>query len=204
VTPAAYAASGGLDRVPRFGSGGDVGFDLPSGRNWNEVTGGTNLDDFIPLGRLSGEQTIAQWRAFNGSGRAFPYLQVRAIALATHPDVRTAHDLAALKLRFLCRDVGSCSTAFRPDTTLGTAPGVPATIVDSTMVRQLGEDRLLSGVTTDAGDKTADQLTWRMRDVFVVKGNYGYDIRLAQTDSDLPADRLADLDQMLATLTFGY
>jgi hypothetical protein len=204
VTPAAYATSGWLAHVPRFGPGGDVGFDIPSGRNWNDAASVNNLDDFIPLGKLSGEQTITQWRGFNGSGRVLTYLQVRAIDLATHPDVKTAQDLAALKMRFLCRDVYSCSTAVQPDTTLGTAPGVPAQIVDSTMVRHLGEVKPLSGLTTDEGNVTGDQLTWKMRDVFVVKGNYGYDIRLAQTDSNLSTERLAELAQMLATLTFRY
>jgi hypothetical protein len=72
------------------------------------------------------------------------------------------------------------------------------------MVRKFGDQKLISGISTDAGDKSADELTWRTRDVFLVKGNYGYDVRLAQTDSDLSTDRLADLDQALATLQFRY
>jgi hypothetical protein len=118
--------------------------------------------------------------------------------------VKTVQDLSALKMRFLCRDVTSCSLTPQPDATVGTAPGVPAAIVDSTMDRSLGETKRLSGLTTDESDKSADRLLWKMRDVFVVKGNYGYDIRLAQVDANLLTDRLADLDQMLATLTFHY
>ena len=200
---AVYAASGLLSHAPQFGASGDVSFDLPSGRNWNDATA-IGLDDLVPLGTLSGEQTIAQWWAFNGTGRVYTFLQAQAIHLATHPDVKTAQDLAALKMRFLCRDVVSCSLSAQQDTIVGTAPGVPAAIVESTMDRELAELKRLSGRTTDAAGKEADRLIWKMRDIFVVKGNYGYDIRLAQTDSSLPADRLAEFDQTLTTLTFRY
>jgi hypothetical protein len=200
---AAYASSGLLTHTPRFGSGGDVSFDVPAGHNWNDATS-TRLEEIVPLGTLTGEQMIAQWWAFNGTGQVYTLLQVQAIHLATHPEVKTAQDLATLKMRFLCRDVVSCTQSAQPATTVGVAPGVPAAIVDSTMDRQLSGLKKLSGLATDAQDKEAEHILWKMRDVFVVKGNYGYDIRLSQADSDLPADRLAELSQMLATLTFRY
>ena len=203
AAPATAAAGGLLSHVPRFGPGGDVSADLPAGRNWNEVSNST-LSDFIPQGTLSGEHVIAQWYAFNGSGREYTFLQIMAIDLAMHSDVTSAHDLSTLKMRFLCRDVTTCSTAIQPDRTVAGAPALTAAVVDSTMERRLGETKRLSGITTDAADEAADYVLWKMRDVFVIWGNYGYDIRLAQTDSDLSSARLADLEQILTTLAFRY
>jgi hypothetical protein len=140
------------------------------------------------------------WRVLTRSGGSYTYLQVKAVALWSHPDVDTAQDLAELKTRFLCRDVSRCTLQAPQQTVLG---GVPATSVDAVLVRQFGEQKSISGVSTDEGDKTADELTWSTRDVFLVKGNYGYNIRLASTDT-LTSRVLADLDQALATLQFYY
>jgi hypothetical protein len=199
----AYAASGTLTHVPQFGAGGDVNFDLPPGRGWSDAMSVTALADLIPQGALQGEQTIAQWRALNTQGGPYTYLQVKAIDLATHPDVTTAQNLADLKMRFVCRDVSSCATTTGGDMTIGVAPGVPATPVDSAAVRKFGDQKQIGGVTQDVADKSVDELMWRTRDVFFVKGNYGYDVRLASTDT-LSTERLADLDRALSTLLFRY
>jgi hypothetical protein len=150
---------------------------------------------------LDNEKPIAQWRMLDRSGGRFTYLQVKTFALWSHPDVDSAQDLADLKMRFVCRDVSRCTVQIPQQAVLG---GVPATIVDATVVRQFGEQKSISGISTDEGDKTADELTWTTRDVFLVKGNYGYDIRLAATGADLAARPLADFDQALATLQFHY
>jgi hypothetical protein len=160
------------------------------------------LSDQMPQGLLPGEQTIASWRVLPNPGAPYIYLQIDAFDMNAHPDIPDLAKLASVKTLLVCRDSNTCQVNATQDATFG---GTPAKIVDATEVRQFLDGVSLTGISSDAspGD-TSTQLTWSSRDVLLIRGNWGYDIRLVSIDPNLFSSRLADLDQVLASLQFHY
>jgi hypothetical protein len=127
-------------------------------------------------------------------------LQVIAVDLAAHPDIATVDDLAALKLLLLERD-SDASTREAPQTV--TVAGLPARVVDSTHKRTF-DDGISIGGLSSAGDDRATELTWTDRDAFLIKGNWGYIVRITSADADLLRGHHADLSRVLESLKLNY
>jgi hypothetical protein len=212
ATAAPTTPAGFLNHVPVYSpTGGDVSFTLPPGRDWMDAFGALpTLTRLMPTGTLQGEYALGLWRR-SASGMPYAYIEATAIDLGPHPDVKGVTDLATLKLRFLRND----SDAFQAGPLQpATAGGQPATQVDTVATRRFSSDpggrgTVSSGdldqyVTKLAPGSPVTELTWSARDVFVIRGNWGYDFRLFSTGPGVKSDNEGDLNQLLATLTFNY
>jgi hypothetical protein len=192
-------------------TGGDVSFTLPPGRDWTDAYSALpTLTRLMPTGTLQGEYVLGLWRR-SASGMPYAYIEATTIDLGPHPDVKGVNDLATLKLRFL----GNDSDAFQAGPLLPTsAGGQPAVQVDSVATRRFsnapgGRGAVSSAdldqyVTKLAPGSPVTELIWTARDVFVIRGSWGYDFRLFSTGPGVKSANEADLSQLLATLTFHY
>jgi hypothetical protein len=197
--------------VPQLGPGGDLSFSVPSGGGWTDATGVlSTVTRLMPTGTLGGERVLGAWRLL-GSGGVFVYVEAVAIDLASHPDVKSLDDLAALKFRFVQRD----SDAFQAgETQRSVVGGQPAVIADSVVIRRFPGDPGASGrvstselneaVTRVTPDSPVTELIWAVRDVVTIRGNWGYDFRLFSTSAAMKSASVDTFNQLLAGLTFNY
>jgi hypothetical protein len=211
LTPVPTTPPGTLTRPPVLGPTGDVNFSLPAGRDWRDASDAVApLSQLSPTGTLQGERILGIWRRTYDDG-PYVYLQFDAVDLNFHPEVKTVTDLATLKMGFLRRDsetsqVGSLRAM--------TAGGQPAEQADSVWGRRFpggpGQRGRPSAtdidryVTQHNPDDPVSELLWSERDVFVLRGNWGYVFRLYSTGPGQKSANEPDLDWVLATLTFAY
>jgi hypothetical protein len=211
ATPVATTPAGTLTHVPVYSPTGDVYFTLPAGRDWREAMDALPaLTQLMPTGTLQGEHVLGIWRR-TISGGPYVYIQAIAIDLAPHPEVSGVDDLANLKLGFLRRDSDTFQVGGLQSTTAG---GKPALQADSTAGRRFpggpsGRGPVSAAdldryVTQRNPGSPVTELIWTARDVFVVRGNWGYNFRLFSTGPGVTSAHEGDLSQLLASLTFNY
>ena len=211
LTPVPTTPPGTLTRAPVLGPTGDVNFSLPAGHDWRDASDAVApLSQLSPTGMLQGERILGIWRRTYDDG-PYVYLQFDAVDLNFHPEVKTVTDLATLKMGFLRRDSETSQVGSLRGMTAG---GQPAEQADSVWGRrfpggpgQRGQpsasdiDRY---VTQHKPDDPVSELLWSERDVFVLRGNWGYVFRLYSTGPGQKSANEPDLDWVLATLTFAY
>jgi len=202
ASTAASMSTATLGHLPVLGPTGDVSLSPPDNRGWEEAMNVPGLADLMPMGTLPGEATIGSWRVLPFPDGAFVYLRVDAIDLSYHPDVKTVADLATLKTGVLSRDANSFQSSGAQDATYG---GVAAKVVDSYAVREFPDGAVITDIAGEASpDSLFTELDWTMRDVYLIRGNWGYDIRLASIDPTLFQSRVQDFSQALSSLLFHY
>ena len=197
--------------MPTYGPAGstsDVAFTM---LNWMEATSALpTLTRLMPTGTLQGERPLGLWR-LGQSGQPYIYVQAIAIELAPHPEVKSVADLAALKLRFLRNDSDNLAGGTLQATTIA---GQPALRTESQATRRFSSDPGARGnvsssdmnqyVTQLTPDSAVTELIWSARDVFVIRGNWGYAFRYFSTGPAMLSAHQAEFDTMLAGLTFNY
>jgi hypothetical protein len=211
LTPVPTTPPGTLTHAPVYGPTGDVYFPLPAGHDWRDASNAVApLTQLSPTGMLQGERILGIWRrTYNDA--PYVYLQFDAVDLNFHPEIKTVTDLANLKMGFLRRD----SETAQVGSLLGmTAGGQPAEQADSVWGRrfpggpgqrgQPSASDINQWVTQHNSNDPVSELLWTERDVFVLRGNWGYVFRLYSTGPGQQSANRADLDQVLASLTFRY
>jgi hypothetical protein len=194
-----------------YAPGGDVSFTLPPGRDWREANNAiAPLTQLSPTGMLQGERILGIWRRTLNDG-PYVYIQFDAVDLNFHTEVKTVADLAALKMGFLRRDSETAQVGSLRGMTAG---GQPAQVADSVWGRrfpggpggrgQPSASDINQYVTQHNSNEAVSELLWTERDVFVLRGNWGYVFRLYSTGPGVKSANESDLDQVLATLTFNY
>jgi hypothetical protein len=211
MTPVPTTPPGTLTRTPVFGPSGDVTFTLPAGRDWREAGNAlAPLRQLSPTGTLQGERNLGIWRRTYDDG-PYVYLQFDAVDLNFHPDVKTVTDLADLKMGFLRRDSETAQVGSLRRMTAGKQP---AEMADSVWGRrfpggpgqrgQPSASEIDRFVTQRDSNDPVTELLWTSRDVFVLRGNWGYVFRLYSTGPGQKSQNEPDLDWVLSTLTFNY
>jgi hypothetical protein len=196
--------------APVASPGAEVRFTVPPGRDWTDVSSSlATLTRLVPSGTLQGERPLGVWRRSTGDG-PYAYLQAMAIELAPHPEVTDVASLTELKRRFLRNDSDAFAAGPAQPTTVG---GQPALWFESEATRRFpGGDSSRGSVsaadveryvTRQAPGRPVTELIWYARDVLTIQGGRGYAFRLFAAGPGVRSEHVRDLEQLLASVTFG-
>jgi hypothetical protein len=218
----AAGSTGRLERVPVVGTAGDLRLAPPSERGWQEANGVSGLEKVGRLDLLPGEYALGRWRVLNNPNGPYVYFYATAINLDQHPEVKSAADLAAAKLTQLCRYSDGCQltepqgvSASGQDQPSGeaTVGGESTAVRISTDTRKFRvspgsgdlENLSVTGIASEAPpENTYDHVDWTSHHVFLVHGNWGYELRLTSIDPNVLQSRMGDFDKTLSGLSFAY
>jgi hypothetical protein len=202
AAPATAPGAATLDHRPVAGT--DFTLAFPSGRNWSNVGPVRGLEGVARLDTLQGEALAGTWRRPSSpNGGPYSYLFITAVDLANHPDVETAQDLADTKLELFCRYSDGCDVQHVASPTIG---GQPGAVYESRETRRW-EDTTVSLDDTAVEDNDAapvSEVTWYSQHAFVVRGNWGYEVRLTSIDPAVTEGHTVDFEHVVNSLQFMY
>ncbi len=153
-----------LNRTPRLGADGDI--TLGTGASWTEGTGINSKDHRFDI--IYSSHVLHEWTVVSGGDPIFA--RVVATNLDYNREVATTTDLARKVLSFYCTGSTTCTGTDAPSgtTTIG---GFPALRYDTRTRIEYWDG--CSGCT-----QTLVQHEWVAIHLFVIRGNWGYEIRV--------------------------
>ncbi|MBI3971514.1 MAG: hypothetical protein HY332_09515 [Chloroflexi bacterium] len=187
-----------LNRTPRTGRDGDVTFEMSAADRWRN-----DADLSAPDARLQpmhAETIIGRWQIFDSPSETGPRVFVFAFAtnLDFNPDIRSLDDFVRRKQDALCLDIGQnegdfCTVEPAVATTVG---GLPA--------QQRDSRERHTYFLGDPANQNIVENEWLSRHVFVIRGNWGYELRIFSQDPTALRDRLKDFAKALESVRFNY
>ena len=153
-----------LNRTPRLGADGDI--TLGTGASWTEGTGINSKDHRFDT--IYSSHLLHEWTVVSGGDPIFA--RVVATNLDYNREIATTTDLARKVLSFYCTGSTTCTGTDAPSgtTTIG---GFPALRYDTRTRIEYWDG--CSGCT-----QTLVQHEWVAIHLFVIRGNWGYEIRV--------------------------
>lgn len=194
-----FSQMGVLDHAPELGS--DLMVTMPERRGWVDVSKNASLDRLQPPALLAGQKILGTWRVLDNPGGAYVYFQIRAVPLAAHPEIERNEDLAAAALTKLCGTAGGCTySAMLP----ALVDGIGSVARNFKITEQFESPTSLGGIASEKdGQPPTTAVDWYGQDLFFIRGNYRYQLRLTAADPAALSSRIIDLDKALATVDFG-
>lgn len=172
-----------LNRTPRLAADGDI--TLGSGASWTEGTG-IKLKDHR-FDTIYSSHLLHEWTVVTGGDPIFA--RVVATNLDYNKDVATTTDLARKVLSFYCTGSTTCTGTDAPSSTT-TVGGFPALRYDTRTRIEYWDG--CSGCT-----QTLVQHEWVAIHLFVIRGNWGYEIRVF---GEYPATFLTKVQDFLTAV----